>query len=205
MLNCLILFDLDNTLISTYISDKIDEKADVSIPITYKTNNQTEIVEWVEYINIFKRPAVDKLLKYVSENFTGIGIYTYSSEIYAKSIIDKIWPHIKFNFIKTREDCKTIKYPYGGYVDILKPLINIWNTPESIYKDWNKKNTLLFDDKTEVGMLNPRNLFQVKYFDYKINLHNDIYLYELITLLQLLIHNKPKDIRLFIENMIINS
>jgi len=103
----------------------------------------------------FKRPGVDKFLKYCFEHFASVSVWTAGTQEYAKYIVDNITPKGRqFLYILSRENCSFHPTKEGTLV---KDLHDIWNSFYGKELNVTRTNTIIIDDNEEVCFHNRDN------------------------------------------------
>jgi TFIIF-interacting CTD phosphatase-like protein len=167
-----IFLDLDQTLISAEASEEHDFDK-------YKEKSKKFSFEDMDsYYIIFARPGLQKFLTYLFDNFN-VSIWTAASKDYAVFIIDKLilkdHPDRKLDFILFSYHCD-ISYHKK---DSSKDLSMLWDVYK--LKGYNKDNTIILDDYSEVYQTQPNNCVIAIPFNFtKNNSENDDFLIKLI-------------------------
>ena len=188
-----IIFDVDNTLVHTvYESDWITIKKETKHAIT---NNKLMLI----------RDYCSDLLDYCFKNFN-VGFWSTGTPKYILPIIKNLVPDednykkIKLLLCRTHWDNKQTtyqniftkkKYKILNYNDRLVKPLDFLFTNIDFKRQFNKKNTLLVDDRSEQIGINPYNSIHIPKYCYE---NNDTILLEL-----LLWFDKNKNIKDFIK------
>lgn len=107
----------------------------------------------------FKRPGVDKFLKYCFAHFASVSIWTAGTQDYARYVVDHITPKGKqFLYILSRDNCSY--HPFKNNT-LVKDLHDIWNSYYGRELNISPSNTLIIDDNEEVCFHNPENVLLV--------------------------------------------
>lgn len=173
-----IFLDLDQTLISAEPAEEYDFKKNEGKAKKFKSHDMDKM-----YI-VFERPGLQEFLDYLFKNFD-VSIWTAATKDYALFIIDKIISPPskrntrKINFIFFSYHC--------GYssknVDNIKKLSLLWELYG--FNQFQKDNTFILDDNTDVCKGQEDNCILVKPFEFnQENSENDKYLKELIPVLE---------------------
>lgn len=143
-----VIFDLDETLVHTNESYKLDSVLDNYIPINSKLYVVNTVYD-VEDDNIktanmwgLTRPYFRELIDFCFDRFNKVIIWSAGTERYVRDVVKKIFSKIRNpDFIFTRKDLLTADTEEGGTKSILylakqNPVLGI-----------NLKNTIVIDDK----------------------------------------------------------
>lgn len=170
------ILDLDQTLISAEADEDYDFK---------KYNKKAKLFEFEDmdgYYLVFARPGLQKFLDYLFANFN-VSIWTAASKDYALFIIEKMIlagkPERKLDWIFFSYHCDLSKKKMKKS----KHLNMIWD----IYKisGYNKDNTVILDDYSEVYKTQPDNCIMAFPFEFKDkDSENDTFLKDLIPKLE---------------------
>ncbi len=149
----LLVLDLDETLIHSVYSPIDGKIPDFSI-------SNGDIVT-------YKRPHLDKFIKYAKENFN-LAVWTSASEDYALEISESIFGDVScLDFLWARSRCTVSSQSYNSF-DIYS-----YNQPYQIYiknlnklfkRGYNKAHTLILDDSPEKVQKNYGNWIPIKEF-----------------------------------------
>lgn len=140
----LIVFDLDETLITHTVNKEADPSADMSIELS-----ETEV------INVWKRPQIDAVLDYAFAHFD-VGIFSFANELYIYPILTTLWSRRNFAFVYCKDKCEHMRYR-GKWITV-KPLRKIWESAAGLTSNWSQQNTIVFDDVASTAVLNLKNL-----------------------------------------------
>lgn len=151
-MNGLIVLDIDETLISSFITEFGEECPDISefdfsFDMPWK---KTVYTVWIK-----KRPFLDQFLDYLKSNFR-IAVFTAADRVYATEILGHLGILDHLEFFKSRESMSWgIDFPQ--LIVDLKKLKNIPNIDLA--------KTIMIDDTKEVASRNKKNLLLVSKFE----------------------------------------
>lgn len=167
-----IFLDLDQTLISAEATDEHDFNKYREKSKLFDFHNMDD------YYIVYSRPGLQDFLTYLFDNFN-VSIWTAASKDYAVFIIDKIIlqnrPERVLDYILFSYHCDVSYHKK----DHSKDLSMLWD----IYKidGYNKDNTIILDDYSEVFQTQPNNCVIAIPFNFtKNNSEKDTFLTELI-------------------------
>lgn len=176
-----VVLDIDETLIHTYsVSTERDPKADFSFKLER------------HYYNVKRRPGLKPFLEWLFENpkVLSVNIWTAGTRPYARSILKNILTERQWKNLHLFCSRKQV---IGGK----KPLSKIFN--QQLTAD----NTIMIDDRVEVGEKNPGNLIVIPEFEGN---KRDKCLFHLATLIDLIlsedIKTSPTDRPIYLKDMV---
>ncbi len=182
-----IFLDLDQTLISAEPTEEYDFKKNENKAKKFLSHDMDKM-----YI-VFERPGLQEFLDYLFKNFD-VSIWTAASKDYALFIIDKIICP------KSKRDSRKLNFIFFSYhcgyseknIGNIKKLSLLWDVYG--FKDFEKDNTFILDDNTEVYKGQEDNCILVKPFEFnEENSENDKYLKDLISILEKIKNNVNMD------------
>jgi len=142
-----LILDLDGTLVHTLPHDVGSVFGDADF--------EDETLDFYT----FKRPNVDKFLKYCFNHFASVSVWTAGTQDYARYVVDHITPKGKqFLYILSRDNCSY--HPFKNNT-LVKDLHDIWNSYYGKELNITPDNTLIIDDNEEVCFHNPENVLLV--------------------------------------------
>lgn len=167
-----IFLDLDQTLISAEANEEHNFDK-------YKEKSKLFSFEDMDgYYIVYARPGLQEFLTYLFENFN-VSVWTAASKDYAVFIIDKLilkdHPERKLDYILFSYHCD-VSYHKKDHSKDLSMLWDVYNID-----GYNKDNTIILDDYSEVFQTQPNNCVIAIPFNFtKKNSENDKFLTELI-------------------------
>jgi TFIIF-interacting CTD phosphatase-like protein len=157
-----ILLDLDNTLIS-------------AVPLEeFPTDNKTKLkalkfkyVNMEDYYIIFQRPYLQRFLTFIFKHFN-VSVWSAASKDYVLFIIENVilknHPERKLDYIFFSYHCNWSK----SSKKIIKNLEMLWDE-FGLSDKFQRNNTFIIDDLSEVTKNQPCNSIQVKEFEFLDN------------------------------------
>lgn len=178
-----IILDLDETLINAQIIEDFDLELYKSLYKSKLTNNKSpfrfEIME--DYYIIFQRPHLQEFLDYIFNNFN-VSVWTAASKDYALFIIKNfilIKPNRKLDYMFYSYHCSFSKKLGKGSKD-LSLLRNKYKL-----KNYNKYNTIIIDDYSEVFKTQPKNCIPaIEFSIFSYDMSEDTFLKDIIPILE---------------------
>lgn len=165
-----IVFDLDETLIH---SIDISEWNKNPLRKTIEKKYPSLIFPIDEDTIGIKRPYMDELLKFVSDNFGHVGVWSAGIKPYVESICTEIFTNKKLpHTVWSRFDCDYKIVLPDKETTFVKPLNQIWDMCEG----FTEENTFMIEDRKDTVLYNPHNLVRVtpfKPFKYPDMLRDD--------------------------------
>jgi len=126
----------------------------------------------------FKRPGVDKFIKYCFAHFASVSVWTAGTHDYANYVVKNITPKGKqFLYILSRDNCS---YHPVKQNTLVKDLHDIWDSYYGRELNITKENTLIVDDNEEVCYHNPDNSLIVSTWGINTRGDNDDFLHKLM-------------------------
>lgn len=160
-----VVFDLDNTLISSLSPNECTEEFMRKNKLDYITmyKDDKDHSEGY-YFNVFIRPGIQPFLDYVFSNFD-VSVWTAASREYASFIVNNVLlkkSNRELKMFLCDDNCEQSMEIYNKKTP--KDLRYIFHFPT--YKE---TNTVIVDDLSDVRNANPRNTIPAPYFDAKKN------------------------------------
>jgi hypothetical protein len=167
-----VILDLDQTLISAEADEELDFE---------KFKEKAKLFDFKDmdgYYLVFERPHLQEFLDFLFKNFN-VSIWTAASKDYAMFIIEKII---------LKKSNRNLDYVFFSYHCDLskkkkkasKDLSMLWDEYEFDKEKYNKDNTIILDDYSEVYDTQPDNCVMVVPFEFqKEGSENDNFLKEL--------------------------
>lgn len=148
-----IILDLDNTLISAVELDGYNEKTNL------EKSRKFESFDVDNYYKVFKRPNVDKFIKFLFENCKHVSVWSAGTKDYVLKIVDELFikkgyhPHFVFFLYH----CNLSDKNHKGIKDL-----------DMVVKHfkYDKDKTYIVDDLDDVIHINKQNSFHIKDFEY---------------------------------------
>ena len=178
-----IILDLDQTLISAEAYEDYDKKKNKRKQKMFRYGNMDD------YYLVFERPDLQPFLDFLFKNFN-VSIWTAASKDYALYIIQ--------NMVLNGKKERTLDYIFFSYhCDISKRITKKSKNLKVLWEqygleNYNKSNTFILDDYSEVYNTQKSNCIFMKPFEFEEDgSENDIFLKKLIPKLKQL--NKQGD------------
>ena len=152
-----IILDLDNTIISAEETDKFNFKKNKNKTLKFSFHNMDD------YYIIFERPNIQVFLDFIFKNFN-VSIWTAATKDYALFIIENVilknHPERKIDYIFHSYHCGLS----STHKNSTKSLEMLWDKYN--LEQFNKNNTFIIDDYSEVIISNKDNSIHIKEFNF---------------------------------------